>query len=84
MRYSALGIQTIKIINHENTKSKKNEMFRAIFRGFVLWFFRDEKMTIEHPTSDIEIGCRPIFNRKRPKPEDRGRRLSGIRGTENG
>jgi len=30
------------IIYHEKMKSKKHEMFRAIFRGFVLWFFRDE------------------------------------------
>jgi len=41
-------------MNHENTKSKKNEMFRVKFRGFVLWFFRDEK-SIEHPTSNFEL-----------------------------
>jgi len=32
---------------------KKNEMFRAIFRGFVLSRFRDEKKNIEHPTSNL-------------------------------
>ena len=41
-------------MNHENTKSKKHEMFRANFRVFVLSCFRDEKRTsnIQRPTSN--------------------------------
>jgi hypothetical protein len=49
------GDQRLEKIDHENTKSKKHEMFSAIFRGFVLSWFRDEKKNIEHPTSNIEF-----------------------------
>jgi len=46
-----------KKINHENTKSKKHEMFKANFRGFILSGFRDEKRTsnIQRPTSSFEL-----------------------------
>ncbi|MEN8244465.1 MAG: hypothetical protein ABFS43_06140 [Thermodesulfobacteriota bacterium] len=39
-------------MNHENTKSKKHEIFGIIFRGFLLSFFRDEEN--EHRTSNVQ------------------------------
>ena len=33
-------------MNHENTKSKKHEMFKINFRVFILSCFRDEKYCV--------------------------------------
>ena len=45
--------------------------FKDIFRGFVLWFFRDEKMNIEHPTSNIEFWTFCWSPEANPTPETR-------------
>ena len=45
-------------MNHENTKSKKHEMFRAYFRVFVLSCFRDEK---KHPPTVVRLPSTPVL-----------------------